>query len=160
MSNLSDGSIARYQSTGINFSDIFNLLKNGSQLVIIYVFANKKCKHPFSIVVFYLAVTYIIIDILTDSMLPILYRFSAYLFIFYIYIFKIILQKINHKGAFIICFAIMVFYYQPIARYIALFNSKGGKESFEYYCSVFSSDKTHYKRVIRSSNAIDYLKSK
>lgn len=107
----------------------------------------------------YLAVLYILIDLLAASVFGILYRFSAHLMIFFFFCVKIIFNEIKSKKNVLIgVVAALILYYQPIERYVSLVTDDTTKPLLTY-CSVISSskDKAYFRTIILNSTATDYF---
>lgn len=154
---LSDGSIARYSVTENDlFSNIFNLFKNLMQFYFIYklILQRKEFKENGHLI--FIALIYIFIDIISASILPIFYRFQSYFLVFYLLCIKLLFE--TRRLSFTTKIVITVFFfYQPISRYISLFKDETSSQRLEYYCSVFTQDKRYYDKIIRESDASDYI---
>lgn len=154
---LSDGSIARYSITenGI-FSNIFNVFKNFIQLYFIYKLIMRKKEFKENGHLIFLSLIYIFIDLISASILPIFYRFQSYFLIFYLLSIKLLYEtrRLSLPTKIIIT---VFFFYQPISRYISLFKDETSSQRLEYYCSIFAQDKRYYDKIIRESDASDYI---
>lgn len=104
----------------------------------------------------FIALIYIFIDIISASILPIFYRFQSYFLVFYLLCIKLLFE--TRRLSFTTKIVITVFFfYQPISRYISLFKDETSSQRLEYYCSVFTQDKRYYDKIIRESDASDYI---
>lgn len=154
---LSDGSISRYNTTNDSiFTNIFNLIKNIIQIYFIYKLIMQKKEFKNMGYIVFVALIYIFIDIISASILPISSRFQAYFLVFYLFCIKLIFDtpRLSPITKIIIT---VIFFYQPVSRYITLFNDEIGSQRLEYYCSVFSENKQYYNKIIRNSDASDYI---
>lgn len=104
----------------------------------------------------FLSLIYIFIDLISASILPIFYRFQSYFLIFYLLSIKLLYEtrRLSLPTKIIIT---VFFFYQPISRYISLFKDETSSQRLEYYCSIFAQDKRYYDKIIRESDASDYI---
>lgn len=158
ISFLSDNSIERYlqDSNSIYTVNYLNILKN-LLIVLFSTIALQKNKN-INYRLFYLGLAYVGMDIMSATRFAIAYRLSAFYIIFYMYLISSIIQMYSSKKSMLnVVIVVILMFYQPFARYIALFEDEYGKDAYDEYCSVFSSDKSHYKSLIIHSSASDYL---
>lgn len=155
---VADNAVSRYSNFEAKEFNLVNLTKNIAQIFFLYFFIIRKTISPKELVLSYLALSYIILDILTSTYMGVLYRFSSYLIVFYLWaIFRIFTTNFSKKYMPIFTLGFFVFYYQPIARYIHLFSYREGKAALEYYCFVFSDNKTYYNKQIENAYIKDYF---
>lgn len=160
--NLGDDAVARYSKEFLEGNviggSIFNLLKNLLSIYIVYMYVIKNSRVQIKNDIMILGLIYIIIDIITNFMgYGILYRYSFYLFVFYASLFVEIIQVARQRMVISLVLVLFIFYYQPIARYVNIFSERIGTEAYIPYCTIFSTDKSHYNNLIRTSSATDYL---
>ena len=155
-----DGSASRYlMNIGDNSFNLFAFLRNGLIIIFVYFCVNTKtCSKEMSCML-YMGVFYIMIDILSSSILPIAFRIMAYLIIPFLFVIKNIIEKLNSRKL-IPCFLfIFLVYYQPYARFIFQMTelNKMDESGYDPYCSIISDDKSFYDRYINSASASDYI---
>lgn len=152
-----DNNLGRYQIENNGIS-ILTLLRNLCAIIILYIFCFKKKYEQYRDLI-YLGVLYVMIDLISSSFLPILYRFSAHLMVFFFFCVKLLFNEVYLKKnaiAGLICAFIM--FYQPIARYYSLMSGELTGPLLKY-CSVFASEKekSYFTAQIINSTAADYF---
>lgn len=157
ISFLTDNSVDRYLGgKGQTSANYLNIVKN--VFILFFCFISLKQNKDIDYRLYYLGLLYVVLDIISATSLEIAYRLSSYLLVFYLYDIVIVLQYIKTQKIILVSlFVCSLFFYQPFSRYIDVFKYSYGIDAYEDYCSIFSSDKSHYKRIINSSTAADYI---
>lgn len=152
---VGDGNFQRYQIEDSHFS-ILNILKNLFLIVLLYLSCFKKKYSDYAEII-YLAVMYVLIDLLSSAYLGILSRFSSHLCIFMLVGVKIMFKEQRQQ---LVVFSLAVFltFYQPFMRFYSLMTNKDYGRCL-WYCSYFADvqDKSMFYKIIIQSGASDYL---
>lgn len=156
-----DGSIARYaahaQESMGGERNYLNLLKNLLLVGLVYMYCIKRKAANVQIEYIIPGVVFIITDTLSGFFgFGIFYRFTTYLFVFYSYLICSLLSNVKRETTTLLL-SFFIAFYQPIQRYHTLFNDDFGIDSYGSYCTIFSSNKSHFNRLINNSYAEDYL---
>lgn len=150
-----DGSIQRYKLDGARSGiSLVTILRCVFEIFLTYYIcvAHKQKTRRIPTSILYLGVSYILIDLLSSTLTPILFRFSSHLCIYHLICIKFLLEDKRVKGLLLLA-AILSFYYQPVARMAFLFNDNG---TFDYY-SILSVDKSYTDKKIRDADTSDYI---
>lgn len=154
----SDGSITRYSlEDGNNAFSISGLIRNVIVLLIIYWKVIIPQKNIYRTDIILLGTVYVLIDISSSIILPILFRFNVYFFIFFCCCIQEIIHKFNRKQIIQFSLSIFFIYYQPLTRGLNLLFLDPQLKETTIYCSVFSLDKSYYKKRINNTIAEDYI---
>lgn len=153
-----DGSVQRYKLNGEEATgSLFTVVRSLAEIALTYYICvlhpPKKGAAPTSVL--YLGVSYLILDLLSAVLSPMLFRFSSHLCIYHLFCVKYILEDKRVREVLLYA-ALVLFFYQPLARVMFLFTDSVG--DFNYY-TVFSSDKSHTDRRVATADTHDYILS-
>lgn len=155
-----DRSASRYLMNLGDYSfNVFAFVRNGLIILFVYFCVNTKtCDKELGCMI-YMGVFYIMIDILTSSILPIAFRIMAYFNIPFLYVIKNIFDNLNRRKIIATFLFLLLVYYQPSARFVFQMTelNKMDESGYNPYCSILSDDKTYYDRYIKSASANDYI---
>lgn len=151
--SFGDNSLGRYinkeedEPTAISITNVVrNLALIG--ILIKYLFADKEnVKFDFVL----LAIIYSAIDVVSGKF-PMAIRLASYFQFALFYALVMVVERWSKHPAIRVAI-IVIFFYQPFARYLFLFDDYG----YDPYCSYFSSDKSYYENVLKTSVASDYV---
>lgn len=152
-----DGSVQRYKLNGEEATgSLFTVVRSLAEIALTYYICvqhpPKKGAAPTSIL--YLGVSYLILDLLSAVLSPMLFRFSSHLCVYHLFCLKYILEDKRVREVLLYA-TLFLFFYQPLARIMFLFTDSG---DFNYYL-VFVSDKSHTDRRVATADTHDYILS-
>lgn len=153
----SDGSITRYSIEDNNSFSWLNIIRNVIILFILYWKAIYPPKRTYRIDIILLGIVYVLIDVCSSTVSPILFRLNVYFFIFFCCCIQEIIYQINKKYLFQLSLSLFFIYYQPFTRGINLLFVDPHLKETTIYCSIFDSNKSHYTKILNETTADDYI---
>lgn len=151
--SFGDGSLGRYVNgdDGPASFSVANIFRN---FIIVYIIIRNLFTEDYNVRVdiMLIAIVYSVIDIVAGK-IPMAMRLASYFQFAMFYAVAVLLPKFKDKSIWVRISIILVFFYQPVMRYLVLWEGYG----YDPYCSAFSEDKSYYKKIYDNADASDYV---